>query len=462
VVDEAFDVWEVQKNPQDYHLYFGEWWRRDLSSMVMRDRNHPSVVIWSIANEVPERVQPRGVELGQQMKSLIQTLDTARPIMVAVMEVSGGGGQALDPGFEYADIAGYQYLPHFYESDHVRHPDRVMVGSESFPRQVCQNLVQAKKNAFVIGDFVWTGMDHLGEAAIGNAQLSAPARPRGGQGAVPGAAPGATPAAPAGAGMMISYPWFVNYSGDIDLTGQAKPQWYHRRVAWGLSKLEMAVQRPVPQGRTENVSGWGWSDELRSWTWPGSEGKTVKVRVYSSGDQVRLLLNGKEIGAKPVSPETDMGPDNAPNQPRGLIAEFETPYEPGELKAIALSKGQPIAELFFKTVGKPAKLRLTADRASIRRDRNDLSYVTVEVVDQAGELVPDAVVPVSLSVSGAAELAAAGSASPKDVESFRRTRPKTFHGRCLAIVRPKGAVGTATVRAQADGLAPASIMVRVS
>jgi beta-galactosidase len=150
-----------------------------------------------------------------------------------------------------------------------------------------------------------------------------------------------------------------------------------------------------------------------------------------------------------VSPETE------------LKAEFDVPYAVGELKAVALAAGQPIAGLSFKTAGKPARLRLTADRSSIRRNRNDLSYVTVEVVDQAGELVPDAVVPVSFTVSGAAELAAAGSANPKDVWSFRRSRPKTFHGRCLAIVRAKSAVGAATIRAQADGLPEASIVVQV-
>jgi beta-galactosidase len=221
-------------------------------------------------------------------------------------------------------------------------------------------------------------------------------------------------------------------------------------VIWGISKLEIAVQRPVPEGRTETISAWGWSDELRSWTWPGSEGKTLKVRVYSTGDQVRLLLNGKEIGAKPVSAETE------------LKAEFDVPYAAGELKAVALANGRQIAELAFKTVGKPAKLRLNADRASIRRNRNDLCYVTLEVLDQAGELVPDAVIPVSFSISGAAELAAVGTANPKDVQSFRQLRPKTFHGRCLAIVRPKGAAGAAMVRAQADGLAGASIVVQMN
>jgi beta-galactosidase len=220
-------------------------------------------------------------------------------------------------------------------------------------------------------------------------------------------------------------------------------------VLWGLSKIEMAVQRPLPAGRTEAISPWGWSDELRSWTWPGSEGKTVKVRVYSSGDQVRLLLNGKEIGLKPVSADTE------------FKTEFDVPYAPGELKAVALSSGEQIGELAFKTVGKPAQLRLKADRTSIRRNRNDLSYVTLEVLDQAGELVPDAVIPVNFSISGPAELAAVGTANPKDVQSFRSLRPKTFHGKCLAIVRPKGGGGAVTVQALADGLPAAGIVVRV-
>ncbi len=493
VIDEAFDQWERQKNAQDYHLYFADWWQRDLSAMVLRDRNHPSVIMWSIGNEIPERAEPRGVELAKQLTGWIRTLDPTRPITAAINGVGGsGGGEKLDPAFQFLDVGGYNYLPNAYELDHARHPGRVILGTESFPRAAYPSWRPVEQFPYVIGDFVWTGMDHLGESSIGNAQLNTPGRAPGGGGGLgggagaaggaqpapggagaarPGAAPGAAGAgAPSGAsaaqgppapgtfGAMMAggsssislpFPWFNCYCGDIDLTGQPKAQWFHRRVIWGLSKLEMAVQRPVPEGRTEALSMWGWSDEMRSWTWPGSEGRVLKVRVYSSGDQVRLLLNGKEVGVKPVSLETE------------LKAEFDVPYAVGELRAVALAAGQPIAELSFKTVGKPAKLRLTADRPSIRRDRNDLSYVTVEVVDQAGELVPDAVVPVSFSVSGVAELAAAGSANPKDVWSFRRSRPKTFHGRCLAIVRARGAVGAATIRAQADGLPEASIVVQV-
>jgi beta-galactosidase len=494
VIDEAFDQWERQKNAQDYHLYFADWWQRDLSTMVQRDRNHPSVIIWSIGNEIPERAQPRGVEIAKQLTDHIKALDPTRPITAAINGF--GGGEALDPAFEHLDIAGYNYLFTLYDPDHARRPNRVIVGLESLPQQAFPSWLPAEKQPYVIGDFVWTGMDYLGESSIGNAQLNTPGGRGGAGGGAPGgagalagaggravgaaaAAPGAAGAppaagpggtgAPAGAGgragggqapsglaalfagssISLPFPWFNSYCGDIDLIGQPKPQWFHRRVIWGLSTLEMAVQRPVPDGRTEAISPWGWSDELRSWTWPGSEGRTVKVHVYTVGDEVRLLLNGKEIGTKPVSAATE------------LKAEFDVPYAAGELKAIALSSGRQIAELAFKTVGKPARLRLTADRATIRRDRNDLSYVTLEVLDQAGELVPDAVVPVRIAVSGAAELAAAGTANPKDVWSFRQPRLRTFHGRGLAIVRPVGVAGPASVRAQADGLVSASLAVLV-
>jgi beta-galactosidase len=215
----------------------------------------------------------------------------------------------------------------------------------------------------------------LGEAAIGNAQLNAPGFPGGaggpgGQGGA-GAVGGQPNLAALFASIRLPFPWFNCYCGDIDLIGELKPQGYYRRVLWGHSKLEMAVQRPVPEGRTETISPWGWSDELRSWTWPGYEGKVLKVRAYTAGDRVRLLLNGKEIGVKPVSAATEMR------------AEFDVPYASGELKAIALENDRPVGELSFRTVGKPAKLRLKADRTSIRRDRNDLSYVTLEVLDAA-------------------------------------------------------------------------------
>ncbi len=453
VIDEPFDCWTIQKNPQDYHLYFKEWWQRDIDSMVLRDRNHPSIIFWSIGNEIPERADPAGVAIAKQIVDEVKQLDPTRLFTAAVPFFFERGKPRpwsdSDSAFQYLDVGGYNYQWKQYESDHARLPHRVMMGTESMPLQSFDNWQQVQKHPYVIGDFVWTGMDYLGESGIGNAQLNSPnpfaqmmaaGAPKGELGGTPIASFGL---------IFADYPWFNAYCGDIDLIGEAKPQLRYKHVLWGKSKLEMAVQRPVPPGQKELISAWGWSDELQSWSWPGHEGATLKVRVYSTGDHVRLLLNNREIGAKPVSAATR------------FTAEFDVPYAAGELKAVALADGKQIATLAFKTVGKPAQLRLKADRPSIRRHRNDLAYVTLEVLDQAGNVVPDATVPVTFSLSGAGELAAAGTANPKDIRSFRGKRPVTYHGKCLAIVRPTGTAGSVTLRAQAEGLTAASLTLKV-
>jgi beta-galactosidase len=463
VVDEAFDMWEVAKNPDDYHLHFREWWQRDLDAMVLRDRNHPSVVLWSIGNEVPERADPEGVVIAKQLIDRIRQLDSTRPITAAVpffMEalIMGRGKPRpwsdTDLAFQYLDVCGYNYEWKRYEQDHPRKPKRVMVGTESFPIQVSENWGVIEKLPCVIGDFVWTGMDYLGEAGIGAARLEAQASPF----------PGASPAGPSPTkvpegvelpfppGVALGgtdFPWFNAFCGDIDLIGNKKPQSYFRDVVWGRSKLEMAVLRPVTPGRKALITAWGWFDELRSWTWPGQEGLPLTVRIYSTGDHVQLLLNGKEVGSAAVSPKNN------------LTAELPVPYVPGELKAIALKNGTPIAELSFKTVGAPFRVRLHEDRSTLKRDRNDLSYVMVHVEDKDGNLVPDAVAEVNFKVSGAGELAAVGSANPREMASFRRPRRRTFQGKCLAVVRPTGATGPITLQAGSEGLQPASITIRV-
>jgi beta-galactosidase len=450
VIDEAFDQWSVQKNPQDYHLYFKDWWQRDIDSMVLRDRNHPSIIFWSIGNEIPERAKPAGVAEAQQIVDEIKRLDNTRLITAAVNPYYEQGKRHkwsdTDPAFKYLDVGGYNYQWNQYETDHERLPERIMMGTESFPLQAFENWQVVQKNPYVLGDFVWTGMDYLGESGIGNAQLDPyfnrfrPPAPKGGVGGQSLAS---------FALIFADYPWFNAYCGDIDLIGGTKPQLLYKRVLWGLSKLEMAIQRPIPPGRKQLVSAWGWPDELRSWTWPGHEGKPITVRVYSQGDQVRLLLNGQEIGLKPISAETK------------FKAEFEVPYAPGELKAVSFKNGKPIAEVSFKTAGEPARLRLRADRQSIRASRNDLAYVTLEVLDRKGQIVPDATVPVSLTVSGAGELAAAGTANPKDVRSFRSANPVTYHGKCMAIIRPTGAAGTVTLQAKSNGIEGATIKVKI-
>jgi len=434
VIDEAFDCWEMAKNPDDYHVYFHDWWERDLDSMIRRDRNHPSVVLWSIGNEVNERAEPRGIEIGKQLAAYVHKLDPTRPVTAAITAPYDHPGQTwkdMQPAFTYLDVGGYNYEVSEYEKDHAAYPDRIMVGTESFPGAAFQNWEAIERDSWVIGDFVWTAIDYLGESGIGHSNLSRGQSNRFGGGAPTG------------------YPWFDAYCGDIDLIGNKKPQSYFRDVVWRRSKVEMAVQRPIPEGYTERVSGWGWSDELRSWSWPGFEGSPLSVRVYTRGDKVTLLLNGKEVGSKELTPAD------------ALKAEFTVPYGPGELKAVAYQDGREIGDIAFTTVGKARRLVLTPDRAKMKASRDDLSYVMVKVVDDQGRLVPDAAVPVTFLLKGAGEIAAVGSANPKEVASFRQPHRRTFHGTCVAVVRPAGSPGAIELRAESPGLESATIQLEV-
>lgn len=423
VMDEAFDCWEEGKNPEDYGKYFKEWWQRDLESMVLRDRNHPSIILWSIGNEVPQRATARGRVLTKQLSDEVRRLDPTRPVAEAICAPwDGQTWAATATDFSFLDVGGYNYQWRQYVPDHEKFPERIIVGTESYPLEAFENWQAVLDNPYVIGDFVWTSWDYLGETGLGNAVLDNE--------------PSAN-----------SLPWFNAFSGDIDLCGFKKPQFYYREVIWGESLINMAVHAPIPEGRRESVSAWGWPDERQSWTWPGSEGRALDVTVYSSCTSVRLELDGKEIATQPVNEK--------------MIARFKVPYQPGELRAVGLSSdGTPVANTSLRTAGEPAAIRLTADRSTIRVDRNDLAYVTVEIVDEHGEVVPSAEVPVRFVVGGAGELAATGSGSPNDAASFQQPLRKTWRGRCQAILRPRGAAGTITLEAEVDGLKSGKIVVR--
>lgn len=428
VIDEAFDQWQQPKNGQDYHLYFNDWAQRDIASMVRRDRNHPSVVIWSIGNEIPE--QFRDEATAKRLREAVLSHDPTRPVTLAVCNdwgtVTRNWDTLSDPAFLHLDVAGYNYLPNKYESDHARYPDRIIVGTESYPRDALNYWSLVEKHPYVIGDFVWTAMDYLGEAGIGHSVLSDQAD-----------------------SFFMPWPWVNAWCGDLDICGFKKPQSFYRDVVWRRSEIELAVHTPIPAGLSERVSVWGWPDESQCWNWSGQEGTPLQVSVYSRCEAVRLELNGTVIGEKPVSEATK------------LTAVFEVPYAPGELQAFGLKDGKVAAQTTLRTTGEPKKLKLTADRARIRADRSDLSYVAVEVVDTNGQRVPDAEISVRFSVTGVGELAAQGSGVPNQPASFQAPVCKTFEGRCLAILRPTGGSGEILLRAEADGLETESITVKV-
>lgn len=432
VIDEAFDEWNEDKigHGSGYHLYFKDWHDRDIASMIRRDRNHPSVIMWSIGNEIPEQFHAEAT--AKELRDAILSHDSTRPITQAIcsdwdrMIVARHWDQLSDPAFVNLDVAGYNYLPDKYESDHARHPDRVMMATESFPKDIFDYWSLVEKHPYVIGDFTWTAMDYLGESGIGHTVLSNEKD-----------------------NFFRFWPWHDAWCGDIDICGFKKPQSFYRDVVWRRSPIEIAVHSPIPEGLSEHVSGWGWPDESQSWNWPGHEGQSLQIAIYSRCDTVRLELNGKVIGEKPVSEATK------------LTARFDVPYAPGELRALGLVNGKIVATKTLQTAGVPKKIKLTADRSTIRADRNDLSYVTVEVVDTEGRRVPDAEIPVQFSVSGAGELAAQGSGAPNKPASFRTPQCTTFQGRCLAILRPTGSPGKITLRAKAKGLEADGVTIHV-
>lgn len=426
VMDEAFDCWDKGKMPMDYHLYFKEWWQKDIESMIKRDRNHPSVILWSIGNEIPDRVELSGLDIEKKIVALVHQLDPTRPVTEAINGVYHWSSTAA--AYRMLDVGGYNYMWRQYVDDHKKYPRRVMVGTESFPKEALENWQQVEDHPWVIGDFVWTGMDYLGESGIGHSVITGEHTP------------------PVTFGMP--WPWYDSNCGDIDICGFKKPQSHYRDVVWKQSMLEMAVHSPIPKGQKERLSKWGWPDEHQSWTWHVNGGEKLKVNVYSRYPKVRLELNGKVIGEKPVSEETK------------LTATFDVPYEPGELRVSGIKDDHVVEQKMFKTAGKPKAIRLTADRSNIHADRNDLSYITVEVVDEQGQRVPNVELPIRFEVNGAGEIAAVGNGNPHDMMSFQGSECKTFKGRCLAILRPDGSPkDTMTLKAMSKGIKGASVTV---
>jgi beta-galactosidase len=421
VIDEAFDQWLRPKNPNDYSNYFYNDHKQDLESMILRDRNHPSVILWSIGNEIPERADSLGLRLTKELKHIIKNLDSTRPVTEAICSFWDNPGKTWEyaqPALDLLDVAGYNYMWKEYENDHKKSPDRMMIGTESVPKEAFENWQMVEKHPFVLGDFVWTSMDYLGEAGIGHSSVKKDKKDE----------------------FSPGWPWYNSYCGDIDICGFKKPQSYFRDVVWKISNLEMAVHAPIPAGMQEVVSYWGWPDEQQSWNWTGNEGRKLGVNVYSNYPEVRLELNGKVIDTKAVSAETK------------LTAAFEVPFESGELKSIGLKDGKEMETKILKTTGRSAKIRLTADRTDLKASRMDLSYVTVEVLDENGLIVPDANVSIQFSISGEGELAAVENGNPNDMKSFRSPKVNSFRGRCLAILRPNGKPGNITLNATSEGL----------
>ncbi len=450
VIDEFTDMWESYKSPQDYSVFFREWWNKDLTDMMLRDRNHPGIIMWSIGNEIPESSTPAGVQIGKELADRVKALDNTRVVTEAISEIfTPGGWINTINATEILDVAGYNYTWNKYESDHEKYPSHIMYASESFPGDAYDSWKPVEKFSYIIGDFVWSAMDYIGEVSVGSATIVPEARKTTFKMPTELKLPPGVNIFDLLGKMPTEWPYFISGCGDIDITGEKKPQMFYRDVLWDNSKLEINVHAPVPAGFAENLSGWGWPNECQSWTWKGDEGKPLQVRVFTKSSHVRLELNGKVVGEKDLSAADK------------YIAVFEVPYQPGELKAVALENGKEVASKVLKTSGVAAGIRLKADRNTIKADRNDLSFVTIEVVDQNGFVVPGAAVTVKLTLAGNGELAAAGNADPSDMESVNKPVIKTFRGRTQAIVRPFAENGTIKLIADSQGLKSGELTLQV-
>jgi beta-galactosidase len=430
VLDEAFDTWSRPKKPYDYHLYFQEWWQRDIDAMVLRDRNHPSVVIWSIGNEIPERDQPEGAQTGKMLADYIRKLDPTRPITTACNNVRDW--LAVDNLFASCEIGGYNYNLNRHAADHERVPSRIMMSTESFLRDTFSYWKLVNDFPYIIGDFVWTAMDYLGENGIGRWYVAEPNASR-------------QPMM----GDARLYPWHSAECGDLDITGHRRPVSHYRNIVWQRGeRLYLSVRQPVPEGKEIVLTNWSLYPTWPSWTWPGQEGRELEVEASSNAERVRLFFNDRQIGEIPTGLEQQ------------FKAVFRVPYSPGVLKAVALEGGRPVAETTLETAGEPTRIRLTADHREIRADSQDLSFVTVEILDRAGRLQPNASHNIRFSIKGRGVIQGVGNADMTNDQPYKGAECKVFHGRALVVLRSSDIPGQIELTATAPGLETATTAVQ--
>jgi beta-galactosidase len=413
VIDEAFDTWKEPKNAFDYHLYFNDWWKKDIESMIFRDRNHPSIIIWSIGNEILNMQKKDVAATSKMLTDYIHKIEPTRPVTAAVNFVTAAFDQFIEP----LDIAGYNYSRYGYVSDHERLPDRIMMSTESYPLEAFDYWQDVKDNPWLIGDFVWTAFDYLGEAGIGWVGFPQ---------------------------VRDNYPWTLAFTGDIDICGWKRPQSYYRDALWKTNQLSVFVTPPttsfpLPLKKWE-WSKWEWHDILADWTWPGFEKKPFQVTAYSSCDEVELFLNGESFGRKTT------------NQDTRFIATWEVPYEAGILKVIGYNGKKQVNAAELHSAREATQIKLSVDREQILADRQDLAYVTIEITDEKGILNPKADNLLRFEIDGPGTIVGVGNANPVSTESFQSDKRKAWKGKCLVIVKSTSNPGKIQLKVTSVGL----------
>lgn len=495
VMDELCDMWYDHKNRYDYACHFEQWHTQDLTAMVRKDISHPSVVMYSIGNEVTETAEPSGIAYTKEMADLCRRLDSSRPVTCGinmalnVMHFAGLGvyrpapGETVRPpepknpkalalmakmagarqkqaagstaadstnsgtaalglsaqagerkdgklvGSEYfnemmrtmkeqqravvsqpiarilseeayaaLDIAGYNYGDGRYEQDAVDYPDRVSVGTETLPQRIFRNWRMVEKLPYLVGDFMWTGWDYLGEAGVGAFCYDSVGN------------------------KDKSYPALLAGSGVIDITGQPRPEVWLNKAVFGLSKQPYIGVEPVTHaGENKLISAWRFSDAVRSWSWPGCEGRTAEIIVYADAAEVELLQDGRSIGRAPVNE---------------CQAHFTAVYAPGTLTAVAYdANGQEQGCDSLSSAAEELCLTVQPDKTRLAADGQDLCYLSILLTDRSGIVQASPDREVTVAVSGAATLAGLGSADPFNSQPYTAQSHRTYYGRLQAVIR---------------------------
>ncbi len=472
VMDEFADMWYMHKNKYDYAADFDAWYREDLRAMVEKDFNHPSVIMYSIGNEVTEPYQERGIQLTMEMVDYLHSLDRNRAVtaginLMLIYMASRGrgiykeeGGLALEekpkkkqrasgslffnlmtsiigtqmnkmanseaadritsPCLDALDIAGYNYASGRYALDGKKHPDRVICGSETFTQDIAKNWAMVKKYPYLIGDFMWTAWDYLGEAGIGAWAYD-------------------------GSGFHKPYPWLIAGCGVIDILGNVDATAKYAAVVWGLEQQPYIGVRPINHpGKRVSKAIWRATNAVHSWSWKNCEGNKAKIEVYADAYAVELFLNDKSLGKKRI---------------KAFKAMYKTSYAPGVLKAVAYDRnGRKLSESELVSASGKTRIALKPEESAIKV--GDLLYINVELVGENGVVESNDDRKLTVHVTGG-RLLGFGSANPCTEERFDSGSYTTFYGRALAVVQG-GEAGEMTIQVSGEELEPVAIKVKVT
>ena len=413
VMDETFDCWTVAKNRYDYHLYFNDWSKIDTADMVRRDRNHPSIVVYSAGNEIHDT--PKGELAKQILAGLVEVFhqnDPTRPVSQALFRPNVS--HDYDNGLaDLLDVVGQNYRENEILAAHRQKPTRKILGTENTHDRAA--WVALRDNAAYAGQFLWSGIDYLGESG--------------------------------------AWPGMANSSGLLDRTGTPRARAFERQSWWSDQPMVQITRRVAPTPLMPTDPGYEADQRRRQvlfsdWNPSNAAAHEENVEVYSNCEEVELFLNGKSLGVKALP--RDASPRN-----------WRVSFAPGSLKAVARNRGQVVATNELRTAGQPARIVLAVDRNRLTQSWDDVSYITATVLDDHGVPVPSANALISFKATGAGRVVAVDSGDNSSHESFQGVERRAFQGRCFAIIRANAAAGRVTVVASSPALVSASLAITV-